>query len=71
MASRDRDEALALCKSILELLPDLPERAEEFAAGIEERVSSMQAWIESAGTATPAQIRALENMKAGVEKWLP
>lgn len=60
---------LQLCNEILELLPDLPERAEEFADSVEEKVLGIKKWAEI-DCVTEKQVRSLENMKGGVERWL-
>ena len=64
------EDALALCDEIRELLDDLPERADDFAASVEEKVDDMAEWIADNEHVTPAQLQALENMKAGCERWL-
>jgi len=61
--------AVDLCKEILTELDGLPEQAEIFQASIEERVLSMQEWIEENSHVTPKQVSALENMMRGVKKW--
>lgn len=64
------EDALALCDEIRELLDDLPERADDFATSVEEKVDSIAEWIADNEHVTPAQLQALENMKAGCERWL-
>jgi hypothetical protein len=64
------NDALELCSEILGLLDDLPDRAEDFAASVEEKVQSMQEWIEEHGDCTANMGTALENMHAGVLRWL-
>jgi hypothetical protein len=65
----DWEEALELCKELLAELADLPERAEDFVASVEEKVLSIMGWIEENEHVTPKQIKALENMLAGTTKW--
>lgn len=64
------EEALALCEEIRELLPDLPDAADDFATSIKEKIDSIAEWIADREHVTPAQLSALENMKAGCERWL-
>lgn len=66
----DWEEAKELCEEILAELADLPERAEDFSAGVEERVLSIMEWIEENEHVTEKQIQALKNMREGIDKWL-
>jgi hypothetical protein len=68
MAMKNFD--LELCDEILELVDDLPEKAEEFADSVRNLVLSMRGSIEQWGRATVGQKTALENVKRGVENWL-
>lgn len=61
--------ALRLCEDILELLPELPEKAELFADSIENKVRSIQKWAEIDAVTSP-QVQTLQRMKTGVERWL-
>jgi hypothetical protein len=69
-ASEEVKEALALCDRILGRIEDLPERAFEFGASVEERVTSMRRWIDEKKHVTPKMQASLENTLAGVKKWL-
>jgi len=62
-------EANKLVKSILKLVEDLPEEAEEFGDSVSSKALSIQEWVESKGKATEPQLKALENMEAGLERW--
>ena len=62
-------EALELCEDILEALPELPERAEEFADSVEEKTLQIKKWAEI-DAVTDGQLIALRNMKKGVYKWI-
>ena len=66
------EEALELCDEILEMTEELAdnERAEEFAASVTEKVTSMKKWIEDNKRVTDKMTTSLGNMKAGCEKWL-
>lgn len=48
----------------------LPERAEDFAASVVEKLEDIAAWVEDNEHITEAQQTAVENMRAGIEKWL-
>lgn len=61
---------LRQCATILELIEDMPPRAEEFAASVAEGVENVQEWISEAKTVTTGQCRALDNWQRGVERWL-
>lgn len=63
-------EGLDLCKSLLEKVDELPERAEEFADSVRDKTENIQQWMEENDHATDAQITALENMESGVDRWL-
>lgn len=63
------DEAIELCKEILEQLDGLPEEADEFREGVEEKVLSCLRQAESRKL-SEKQMLMLEKMKAGVERWL-
>lgn len=63
-------DALAHCESILEKLDDIPDRGQDFAESVREKVESIQAWVEEHGDATQAQLDALQNMEDGVDRWI-
>jgi Fe-S-cluster formation regulator IscX/YfhJ len=64
------EDAVELCTEIVAELADLPERAENFVESVEEKVLSIQDWIEDNKHVTDKQIEALKNMHLGVQKWL-
>jgi len=67
----DWESALEIADEILDMIDnELPEKAEEFAGSVEEKVRDIRAWIEDRRHVTEAQYEALENMKRGCEKWL-
>jgi hypothetical protein len=66
----DWEAAVELCKELTAELADLPERAENFAASVEEKVLSIQEWIEENKHVTTKQLEALQNMQSGVSRWL-
>ncbi len=53
----------------IDLLDGLSEAAYDFAVSVEEKLSSMAEWIEQNEHITPKQILAIQNMKAGIERW--
>ena len=61
-----RDQCLAL----LARCEELPERAEDFAGSIIEKVEGMAEWAEENEHATEAMRHALENMADAVERLL-
>jgi hypothetical protein len=65
----DWEGAIEYSKEILEILEELPEAADEFRVGVEERVLDMMKWIEENKHVTESQIVALENMMGGAKKW--
>ena len=66
----DWEYAVALCDDVLEPIDDLPERAEEFAEGVREKVASIKETIKLSERVSPAQVNAIRNMEAGIRKWL-
>lgn len=64
------DEALGFCELLLEDLDDLPTKAAEFQESVRSKVEGMQDWIETNQHVTNKMIKALENMRGGVDKWL-
>lgn len=66
----DPEEGIKLCNEILDLIEELPESAEEFKDSVQTKVLDIHQWIDSRNHVTEAQMSALENMLAGVEKWI-
>jgi hypothetical protein len=64
------EEALALCDEIGAMADDVPERGEEFAASVCERARDIRETIEERCSVTDSQMAALENMAAGLAKWI-
>lgn len=62
--------AESIAKEILDKIPELPERAEEFAISVEQKTTSIMTWIHDNEHATEKQINSLQNMNAGVDRWL-
>jgi hypothetical protein len=57
------------CDTIIDLLESLPGRAEDFATSASETVHDIEEWIEKNHDVTPRQCDALDNIKAGAERW--
>lgn len=57
------------CDEIMDLLDELPERAEEFATSAMETVQDIAAWIQENRAITPRQCAALDNIQSGAERW--
>lgn len=62
--------ALEQCDLIISLCDDLPERADDFRDSIESKVGDIALWLEENERVTEAQLEALDNMEAGVRRWL-
>jgi hypothetical protein len=70
MANLKVNDVVTLCEAIYEMIDELPERAEEFGDSVKNKTLDIQKTIEDRNAATPAQVQALENMKAGLERWI-
>jgi uncharacterized protein YfkK (UPF0435 family) len=66
----DWEQALEEISEALEMVDGLPEKAEDFGHSVQEKLENMACWIEEHESVTPAQLSAIENMKAGLERWL-
>lgn len=66
----DVDESLELIDEALETIDDLPSRAQEFGESVAEKLRSIAETIEQTGEVTDKQLTAIENMRAGVKKWI-
>lgn len=65
------EEAVDVCTEILEeILPDLPDRAEDFRESVEERISDVRDWIITRNYVTEAQVEMIENTKEACLKWV-
>lgn len=64
------DEAIELCEAIERDAADIPSNGEEFASSVIDKAGDIRASIEEKGFATDKQITALENMHAGVLRWI-
>ena len=66
----DIEETIELAEEIKDLTEEIPEEGIDLACGITKSVEGIVSNIEAYGNVTDRQWDALENMKAGVEKWL-
>jgi len=62
--------AIVQCESIMEACEEIPDNGADFATSVYERVQSIAATIEDRNHVTERQREALDNMQAGVERWL-
>jgi hypothetical protein len=70
-SSMDYEEAIEYAAEILIDLEDLPERADDFAESVREKVAGMKSWMVEHRRVTEKMIIALQNIRGGVDRWLP
>lgn len=63
-------EANDLAEELLKRCEELPERAADFYESVTDKVRGIRETINKYNKVTPRQESALENMYAGVERWL-
>jgi hypothetical protein len=63
-------DAISICEEIFDLIMDVPDAGIEFAEGVKDRTKGIQSWIEEHKHCTDKQLEALQNMKAGLERWV-
>ena len=66
----DWEDADELCDEILEDIDDIPGAGQDFADSVRAKVESIQLTIQDNANATDKQVTALQNIHAGVKKWL-
>jgi hypothetical protein len=59
-----------VAQGILDDLPQLPEKAEEFALAAEDKLTSMIAWMEDRQHVTEPMAEYIDNKRAAVNSWL-
>jgi hypothetical protein len=64
------EDYIEAMESALSDLVDLPDRAADFAVSVEEKLVDIKCWVEDNGHITDAQARAVDNMIAGIQKWI-
>lgn len=60
---------LRRAQEVLSDLDELPERAEDFAESVREKIEDMRSWVEERERVTQRQEDALANMAEGVRRW--
>lgn len=63
-------DALELIDEALELVERMPERGQEYAESAAENLNGIADTIERKNEVTPGQLAAIENIKAGLERWV-
>ena len=63
-------EAEDVLAEIEDMVADIPERGEEFAASVLEKAKDIVGRATSNAHISAAQLEALHNMKAGLQKWV-
>lgn len=66
----DWEAAIEQCDRIFDKCEEVPERGEDFAYSVMEKVESIRESIEKSERVTQGQLTALENMESGVDRWL-
>ncbi len=71
----EAEAALELGQSILDILEDdigedAYQQAADYFESVKDKTESIMESIEEWDNATDGQVRALENMKAGLERWV-
>jgi hypothetical protein len=64
------EEALEQCDTIAAMCEEVPERGADFAIGVAEKAADIRLTIERMQVVTRFQQDALDNMEAGVSRWL-
>ncbi len=70
MKNEDAIEAVEQCDRILRDCEDVPERGEDFASSIMEKVESIRDWIVKHDNVTEKQLDSLDNMESAVGRWI-
>jgi hypothetical protein len=68
--SSDVQCALSLADQIESMADEVPERGQEFADSVRGRAAEIAETIEERGSVTENQMAALENMAAGLQRWI-
>lgn len=64
------EKFVEMCRGVLDLCEELPERAEDFRGSVEEKVQDMMNWAEENEHVTDKMVRAVENTEAAIGRWL-
>lgn len=68
--STSYDDAMYLVQEIRDLVPDVCEAGEDFAASVEEKADAIAESVARHRAATEGQLTALENMLDGLRRWV-
>lgn len=66
----DAIKAVEQCDRILDACEDVPERGEDFASSVMEKVESIREVIVKHDRVTEGQLSALDNMETAVGRWV-
>jgi len=66
----DVQEFLDRCDEVLTKVDEIPEKGNDFAVRVEEKIRDMRDWAESADHVTEKMTNALDSMERGVDKWV-
>lgn len=66
----DWEDAIEQCNRIMEMCNEVPERGEDFAYSVQQKVQEISETIEESERVTEAQQIALDNMESGVSRWI-
>lgn len=61
---------MAIIDDIQMMADDVPERGADFAESVCDKTSDIGDTIEETGVVTEGQMKALENMREGLQRWL-
>ena len=64
------DECDLICKEIITLCDEVPDKAIDFAEEVREKTESINNWVHTNLRVTDKQMIALKNMKSGLERWI-
>ena len=66
----DWEEYVKIAQGILDDLPNLPEKAEDFAIKLEEKMTSMIEWMEEEEYVTEPMVDFINSKRDAVDEWL-
>lgn len=66
----DWEDWLSTIRGAISMADDLPERAEDFADSVKEKLESIEVWVEENKHITDSQQNAVANMEAGIGRWM-
>ena len=63
-------DAIEELQTIIEMCEEIPDNGADFAKSVSDSAASMIETIERLGSVTEKQLTAIENWRAGVERWV-